>query len=87
MKNKWFLHSQHGYALVADNQIVTGLIAENVEVQNSQDLWQKHKSRLHVNAGCGAICGEEFHSLNDNWKKIPRSKVPVHIQKDFKEIL
>lgn len=87
MKNKWFLHSQHGYALVSDNQIITGLVADNIEVQDSQALWEKHKSRLHVNAGCGAVCGEEFRGLNENWKKISQNKVPIHIQKDFKELL
>jgi hypothetical protein len=64
--------------------IVTSLCANNLETERSPKTWEAHKSRLHVNAGCGAIAVEDDPPIiNSEFVPVNWRKVPPHIRKDF----
>jgi hypothetical protein len=87
---EWFLHEDHGYMLrgpVTDGyqMVVTALILNARAIEEDQGTWERHKSRLHVNAGCGAVAADlmrpEDH--NPDFKPIDATRVPTHIRHEF----
>lgn len=81
---KWYCHPQHGYMLREGRYIVTSLCQNTLEIENDRKRWEAHKSRLHVNGGCGAIAVEEAPPvINSEFVPINWRKVPPHIREDF----
>lgn len=86
----WYVHPQHGYML-RENTIngwqivVTALCLDTKEFQEDSVSWEKHKSRLYVNGGCGAIVAEEMRIGDHNPAFVPieESMVPAHIRSEF----
>lgn len=93
---QWFRHAQHGFMLRTDagqfdgheyEHVVTGLTANDADVQADPAAWERHKSRLHVNAGCGAVSYELMRKGDRNPAFVPvaADTVPPHIVRDFGE--
>lgn len=85
---QWYKHPVDGYMLRHDNTVVTSLCLNNLETESDPVLWEKHKSRLHVNGGCGAIAADEMLDTagrNPEYVPVQESEVPAHIVKEFKE--
>jgi hypothetical protein len=87
---EWFLHEDHGYMLRGPviygwQMVVTALCCNTREDEDDPALWEAHKSRLHVNAGSGAIAADlmrpEDH--NPDFKPIDATRVPAHIRHEF----
>ncbi len=69
--------------------VVCALCQNTAETEQDQVLWENHKSRLHVNAGCGAICTDEMRRSDHNkeFVLISEDRVPEWIKKDFLALL
>ena len=90
MTNRWFLHPKHGYMLRTDlgdgyDWVVTALCNESREVEEDKAMWERHKSRLHVNAGSGAVCADSLRAQDHNpeFLSIEEGAVPEHIREEF----
>lgn len=91
MKSRWFVHAQHGYMLRAPSGtpgydfVVTSVCQNAREIEDSADEWKRHKSRLRVNGGCGAVALSEDRTDDRNpaFAAIDGRKVPTHIRQDF----
>lgn len=91
---EWRYHDRHGFMLRTPPKdgwcyVVTALCQDTAEYQNDAALWERHLSRLRVNAGCGGVCGAEMREkdVNSDFRVVPKNQVPAHIQKAFKSIL
>lgn len=89
-RREWRKHPQHGYMLRCYFEqgwcmVVTALCQNTAETEEDPKAWEAHKSRLHVNGGCGAIAAEQMQegNINPAFVLINESDVPQHIQKDF----
>lgn len=90
----WFYHPEHGYMLRGPAQegwqtVVTALTQGAASYQDDENLWEALKSRLHVNAGCGAIAADEMKVGDHNpaFKPIAKTKVPAWLQREFERYL
>lgn len=90
----WYLHEDHGYMLrgPADGgyqMVVTALCLNTRETEADPVLWEAHKSRLHVNAGSGAIAADLMRvgDHNPDFKPVPAGGVPAHIVREFEAYL
>lgn len=90
MDDRWFLHSEHGYMLrhpyhPGYDIVVTALCLNTREFEDDPALWENHKLRLHVNAGCGAVIADEMRVRDHNpaFKRIRPEEVPTHILREF----
>ena len=88
--NRWFLHPQHGFMLRYPSNpgwemVVTALCLDTREIEEDAARWEAHKSRLYVNAGCGAIAADEMRVGDHNPAFVPvdEGSVPEHIREDF----
>lgn len=91
----WFLHPTHGYMLRGPDYgdgyqtVVTALMLEVRDLQDDPKKWEAHKSRLRVNAGCGAIAADSMQVGDHNPAFVPvkATKVPAHIRQEFDSYL
>lgn len=87
----WFLHPDHGYMYRGQiynsgwQSVVTSLCLNTREIEENEALWEANKSRLYVNAGCGAVAadGMQVGDHNPAFRPIAASRVPAWIVKDF----
>lgn len=86
----WYLHEDHGYMLrgPADGgyqTVVTALCLNTRAIEEDQGTWERHKSRLYVNAGCGAVAADLMcvGDHNPDFKPIDATRVPAHIRHEF----
>ena len=91
---KWYKHPTHGFMLRAPalgypgyDMVVTALCQNTLAVEMVEDLWAAHKSRLRVNAGCGALAVDMYLAHDRNPEFRPARKVPPWIVADFKAAL
>ena len=97
---EWRKHPMHGYMLRGIPYyygragefyctVVTALCQNTTEIEESKELWEAHKSRLHVNAGSGAIIADEIleWNVNPEFKIIRVDDVPKHIYTEFSTFL
>jgi hypothetical protein len=93
--DRWFKHEKHGYMLRRPDPVyhfdfvVTALCLNTAEEEEDKEKWERHKSRLRVNGGCGAVCVDQMHHRDHNslFERIPRENVPAHILEDFEAAL
>jgi hypothetical protein len=90
----WFLHKDHGFMYrgsvdeLGYQPVVAALCLHTTEIQYDEGSWRQHKNRLHVNAGCGAVCLELMREGDHNpaFERIHYSP-PRHIWLDYLSVL
>lgn len=91
-RDEWRKHPEYGYMLRRfyshDSDyvsVVTALCLNMAETESVQKDWEAHKSRLHVNGGCGAIAQDmmRIKDINPDFVIVNVSSVPIWIQADF----
>lgn len=89
-KTGWFLHKDHGYMYRGPvhegwQAVVTALVLNAREVEENAFAWESHKSRLHVNGGCGAIAADAMQvgDHNPDFRPVATARVPPWIRTDF----
>lgn len=82
---KWYLHEQHGYMVLDDGGYGCSALCQNTRlIQQAKEDWDKHESKLKVNAGSGAVAVFYFEGEpHDNWKEVEESSVPEFIRERF----
>lgn len=92
---KWYLHRDHGYMLrgPVDKQgyqaVICAVCMSTRREQKDKTLWEAHKLRLYVNAGCNAVCADLMRAGDHNpaFKRVSPSRVPEWIKTDFVQYL
>ncbi len=94
IRKLWYFHPTHGYMLRArmhggNDLVVMALCSEMATTERDRDAWERHKSRLHVNAGSGAIVAEAMqpNDRNPEFRPVDGRTVPAWIRADFAEAI
>ncbi len=89
--DRWYCHPSHGFMLRRDDgsgleTVVTSLCIATYDVETDRAVWERHKLRLRVNGGCGAVAVDHYKrgDRNPAFVRVDGRKVPPWIRREFK---
>lgn len=86
--DRWYRHPEHGYMLRHGDAVVTALCLGMAETEADRATWERHKHRLHVNGGCGALAVEYMPAdvpHNPAFRPVKVDTVPTWIRDEFRD--